>query len=101
VKANRFPEKPTALSLAIKEPHFNYLSLSCRKLNKIQQVKKKSKDIPVTCCGGPYGCEMLRFPHFIDNQLIDGGKVVSPMNRPPFALKNIPRIFLVLISVRA
>jgi hypothetical protein len=35
---------------------------------------------------------MLRFPHFLDNRLIDDGKVVSP--------KNIPRIFLVLISVR-
>jgi hypothetical protein len=43
---------------------------------------------------------MLRFPHFLDNQLIDGSKVVSPTRRPPFTPKNIPRIFLVLISVR-
>jgi hypothetical protein len=27
---------------------------------------------------------MLRFPHFLDNQLTDGGKVVSPMRQPPF-----------------
>jgi hypothetical protein len=47
--------------------------------------KKKSKGIPVTGRGGPEGCEMLRFPHFID-----GGKVVSPTRRPPFTPKNIP-----------
>jgi hypothetical protein len=44
---------------------------------------------------------MLRFPHFIDNWLIDGGKVVSPVHKQPFTPKNIPRIFLVLISFRA
>jgi hypothetical protein len=43
---------------------------------------------------------MLGFPHFLDNLLIDGGKVVSLTRRPPFTPKNTPRIFLVLISVR-
>jgi hypothetical protein len=43
---------------------------------------------------------MLRFPHFLDNRLIDGCKVVSLTRRPLFTPKNIPRIFLVLISVR-
>jgi hypothetical protein len=43
---------------------------------------------------------MLRFPDFVDNWLIDGGKSVSVTRRPPFTPKNIPRIFLVLISVR-
>jgi hypothetical protein len=43
---------------------------------------------------------MLRFPHYLDNQLTDGSKVVSPTPRPPITSKNIPRIFLVLISVR-
>jgi hypothetical protein len=46
---------------------------------------------------------MLRFPHFLEKQLIDGSKVVSPKRWPPFSpqeySKNIPRIFLVLISV--
>jgi hypothetical protein len=28
--------------------------------------------------------ETLRFPHFLDNRLTDGGKVVSPMRLPPF-----------------
>jgi hypothetical protein len=41
-----------------------------------------------------------RLPHFLDNRLIDGGKVVSLTRRPPFTPKNVPRIFLVLISVR-
>jgi hypothetical protein len=45
-------------------------------------------------------CEILRFPHFLDSRLKDGGKVVSPARLPPFTPKNIPRIFLVLISVR-
>jgi hypothetical protein len=50
--------------------------------------------------GGPKGCEMLRFPLFLDNRLIDSGKVVSLTLRPPFTLKNISRRSLVLISVR-
>jgi hypothetical protein len=58
---------------------------------------KVSKGIPVTGRGGPYGCEMLRFPLYLDNRLTDGGNVVSPTRRPPFTPKNIPRI---LISVR-
>jgi hypothetical protein len=58
------------------------------------------KAIPATGRGGPSGCETSRFPHFIDNRLTDGVKVVSPTRRPPFTRKNIPRIFLVLISVR-
>jgi hypothetical protein len=39
------------------------------------------KDIAVTGHGGPYGCERLRFPHYLDKRLIDGGKVVSPTRR--------------------
>jgi hypothetical protein len=32
-----------------------------------------SKAISVTGHGGLYGCEMLRIPHCLDNQLTDGG----------------------------
>jgi hypothetical protein len=46
--------------------------------------KKKSKAIPVTGRGGLWGCEMLRIPHYLDNRLTDGGKVVSPTHRPHF-----------------
>jgi hypothetical protein len=34
--------------------------------------------------------EMSRLPHFLDNQLTDGGKVVSLMRRPPFTTRKIP-----------
>jgi hypothetical protein len=44
--------------------------------------KSKSKAIPVTGCGGPYGCKMLRIPHCLDSRLTDGGKVVRPTHRP-------------------
>jgi hypothetical protein len=45
--------------------------------------KKKGDAIPVTGREGPKGCVTLRVPHYLDNRLKDGGKVV-----------------LVLISVR-
>jgi hypothetical protein len=34
--------------------------------------------------GGPWCCEMLRIPHFLDIRLTDGGKVVSPTHRYHF-----------------
>jgi hypothetical protein len=46
------------------------------------QMEVKGKDIPVSGRGGPEGCERLRFPHYLDKQLIDGGKVVSPTRLP-------------------
>jgi hypothetical protein len=46
--------------------------------------KVKGKVIPVTGRGGPSGCETSRFPHFLDNRLTDGGKVVSLTHQPPF-----------------
>jgi hypothetical protein len=30
------------------------------------------------------GCEMLRVPHSLENQLIDGGKTVGPTHPPHF-----------------
>jgi hypothetical protein len=42
------------------------------------------KAIPVTGHRGLWGCEMLRIPHCLDNQLTDGGKVVSPTHPPHF-----------------
>jgi hypothetical protein len=41
-----------------------------------------SKAIPVTGRGGLEGCKMLRIPHCLDNRLTDGGKFVSPKQRP-------------------
>jgi hypothetical protein len=49
-----------------------------------KQITKKGKDIPVTCHGGPLGCERLKLPPYLHKQLTDGGKIVSPMRRPHF-----------------
>jgi hypothetical protein len=46
--------------------------------------KGKGKAILVTGREGSQDCETLRFPHFLDNRLIDGGKVVRLTRRPPF-----------------
>jgi hypothetical protein len=44
---------------------------------------------------------MLMMSHYLDNRLIDGGKVVSPTHQPHFIPRNIIILmFLVLISVR-
>jgi hypothetical protein len=40
--------------------------------------------IPVKGHGGPQGCETLSCHHFLDNQLTDGGEVVSLTRWPPF-----------------
>jgi hypothetical protein len=49
-------------------------SIKLRKNLRCDQVKK-GKDIPVTGHGGPLGCKRLRFPHYLDKRLIDGGEV--------------------------
>jgi hypothetical protein len=48
------------------------------------------KDIHVTGLEGPWGCEMSRLPHFLDNRLKDGGEVVSLMCQPPFTPRKFP-----------
>jgi hypothetical protein len=54
-----------------------------RKENKrINRQKKKGKAIPVTDREGPYRCETSKLQHFLDNQLTDGGEVVSLTRRP-------------------
>jgi hypothetical protein len=45
-------------------------------------------DIPVTGRGGRLGCERLRLPHYLDIQLIDGGKIVSPTRLQHFIFKD-------------
>jgi hypothetical protein len=60
------------------------------KIIKLMIIKKKGKTNPITCHGGPQGCEMSRLPHFLDNRLTDGGGVVSCSLTPP---KKIPGIY--------
>jgi hypothetical protein len=51
---------------------------------------KKGKAIRVTGRGDPYICETSRLPHFLDNQLTEGGEVVSLKRRQRFNPRNIP-----------
>jgi hypothetical protein len=55
-------------------------------------MAKDHQAIPVTGHGGPWGCKMLRFPHFLDNRFTDGSEVVSLMPWPPFTPRKIPGI---------
>jgi hypothetical protein len=52
--------------------------------------KIKVKAIPVTGREAPYGCETSKLPHFLENQLTDGGEAVSPTRLPPFTPWKIP-----------
>jgi hypothetical protein len=40
--------------------------------------------MPVPDHGGLWLCKKSRLTHCLDNQLTDGGKVVSPKHRPHF-----------------
>jgi hypothetical protein len=53
-------------------------------------IMLKGKDIPVTGHGGPQGFETSRLPHFLDNQLTDGGQVISLMHHLLFTPRKIP-----------
>jgi hypothetical protein len=50
--------------------------------------KNNNNNIPVTEYGGPYGCEMSRLPHFLDNRLTDGGEAVGVMSRLRFIFQQ-------------
>jgi hypothetical protein len=57
---------------------------------------KTGKAIPVTDRGGPYGCETLRLPHFLDSRLTNAGEVNSLKRQPAFTQGKL----LVFNSVR-
>jgi hypothetical protein len=59
-------------------------------LGVYNSTEVKGKAMPVTERGGPLGCETSRLPHFLDNQLRDGGEVVGPTRRTPFTPMKIP-----------
>jgi hypothetical protein len=67
-----------------------------------RESKKKgneSKAMPVNGREVPYGCEMLRIPHFLDNQLADGGEVVNFKRQQYFDLQEIFWYSLLLESI--
>jgi hypothetical protein len=59
-------------------------------LSRRPRSKIKGKAIPVTGREGPSGCETSRLPHFLDNRLTDGGKVVSLTRWPLFTPRKFP-----------
>jgi hypothetical protein len=65
-------------------PYIKHVLHITRRLKRLYSImlKVQGKAIPVAGRGGPQGCEMLRLPHFLDNWLTDGGKVVSLTLRP-------------------
>jgi hypothetical protein len=69
------------------------LSLPKFTSNKRRDVKyNEKKTVPCMGCPGPWGCEMLRLPHFLDTHLTDGGEIASLMHRLPFIYRKIPGI---------
>jgi hypothetical protein len=50
---------------------------------------KKSKAVTLTGREDPEVCERSRFPHFLDNRLKDGGKVVNFVRRQPFTPQEV------------
>jgi hypothetical protein len=50
---------------------------------------KVSRTIPVIEHVGLWGSELLGIPHCLDNQLTDGGKVVSLTHRPRFTPQKL------------
>ena len=54
-----------------------------------EAVKGKGKAVLLQAWGGPEGSRKLRIPDFM-TMTEDGGKVVSPMHRPPLPPGNAP-----------
>jgi hypothetical protein len=59
-------------------------------VNLLKCKGKKGNAIPVTGREGPWGCEMLMLPHFLDNRLTDSSEVVSLKRRPHFTPQEDP-----------
>jgi hypothetical protein len=59
-------------------------------LSAMNLVQIKGKAIPATGRRGPLGYVTSKLPHFQDNQLTDGGEVVSLTRPPAFTPRKIP-----------
>jgi hypothetical protein len=62
---------------------------------EVYPSQEKGKAVLLQAWSGPEGSRKLRFPDFM-TMTQDGGRVVSPLHRPPLT----PGRLLVLISVR-
>jgi hypothetical protein len=51
---------------------------------------KEDKFTPEIGRGGPQRCKTSRLPHFLTNELTDGGEIVSLTRRPHFTFRKIP-----------
>jgi hypothetical protein len=60
-----------------------YLSIPAQELKFISELELKG-------AVETSGYKTLRFPHFLDNPLRNGGEVVSITSRPPFTHRKIP-----------
>jgi hypothetical protein len=67
----------------------------------INSLVRKGNSGPVTGCEGPYGCEMLRVPHFLDNRLTDDGEAVILMCWPatPYSQEDSLYWFLLVTEL--
>jgi hypothetical protein len=52
----------------------------------------KGEAIPVTGCGGLWGCEMLRIPYYLDSRLTYGSEVVSFTRCDLVRLKGLDKL---------
>jgi hypothetical protein len=77
--------------------YFNHIFIYFVARDKEDVQNNCNKAIPVTSRRSPMGFETLKFPHFVDSRLTDGGKVVS-LTRRPHLNPPSPETFLVLIS---
>ena len=55
----------------------------------LSATTSKGKAVPLQAWRGPEGSRKLRFPDYMTTAQ-DGGKVVSPMHRPPLPPGNAP-----------
>jgi hypothetical protein len=54
----------------------SHIFLDTRVTDGGEVVSLTLQAIPVTGCGGPYGCETSRLPHFLENRLTGGGEAL-------------------------
>jgi hypothetical protein len=96
---------------SVKYEHHVHIKKQCHSCNRLWEpigvscevqtyLHIKSKAIAVTDRGRLQGYGMLRIPHYLDNQLTDGGDVVRLLHRSRPIPQNIMFLSLAFIHVR-